>query len=272
VVVEILAVALGQDRYMGVVRDITERKLAEQTVLKSLAALERAYALQSEFVRNMTHEVRTPLTGVIGYAQALLEGVTGNVSDEQRKVLKRIVEQAESLLSIVEEVLESATLAAGVQKLDLKTLKLEHVVGDVVHLLEKGAKEKGISIGLRCVGQIPVVVSDAQKLTRIITNLLSNSVKFTFSGAVSVTAQRSGDGVDIVIEDSGTGIPPDRQDTIFDAFVQLSYPGKHKPVGAGLGLSIVSELVELLECSLTLSSVPGVGTAFTLHVPLRHEG
>src|SRR5690606_4862594 len=105
------------------------------------------------------------------------------------------------------------------------------------NLFEQAAREKEISISWRCIGKIPVVVSDAQKITRIISNLLSNSVKFTFNGRVSVTAQRAGDGVDIVIEDTGTGIPADRQDSVFDAFVQLSYPGKHKPVGAGLGLS-----------------------------------
>jgi PAS domain S-box-containing protein len=270
VFVEIHAASLGPDRYMGVVRDITERKHAEQTVLKSLKAIEKAYALQSEFVRNMTHEVRTPLTGVIGYAQALLEGVTGNVSEEQRKVLKRIVEQAESLLKIVEEVLESATLAAGVQKLDLRTLRVENVLHDVVNIFEKTAREKGISLSYRCSSRLPVVVSDAQKLTRIISNLLSNSVKFTFSGGVMITASKAGSGIDIVVEDSGTGIPKDRQEQIFDAFVQLSYPGKHKPVGAGLGLSIVSELVDVLGCSLTLSSLSGTGTAFTLHVPLQH--
>jgi len=258
-------VAIG---LVGSWRDVTERKMADEMLRQTHEELERAYKIQQEFLNSVTHEVRTPLTAVRGYAEMLLHGTVGPVTDEQAGLLKKVLSSSDHLIQIVNSVLEMARLKSGVLAINKRVCNPCQIVERAVSAVSPQAMDKGIEISAssnshpRATG-----VYDEEKIAIILTNLLSNSVKFTERGSIEIEADCGPDGFEIVVVDTGIGILDSELPLIFDEFRQLEYPGKHKPAGFGLGLAIVAAMVDALSGSLTVSSVHGLGTAFTLYVP-----
>lgn len=253
---------------LGVGQDVTERKQAEEELLKAHSDLERSYNLQREFLNNVTHEVRTPLTAVKGYAEMLLEGVAGQINEEQAALLLKVLASSDHLLEIVGGVLQMSKLKSGSASLRPQICNPKQIAARAVQAIFPQAQRKGLIINLKAENDNCASVYDEEKLTMILTNLLSNAVKFTEHGQVDVILDCRPEGVDIVIADTGLGIPEAEMEAIFDEFQQLPFPGKHKPVGFGLGLTIVAAMVDAIGATLTVSSVEHVGTAFTLHVPV----
>ena len=252
---------------ISVVRDITERKESDERLRTAHEELEHAYQLQREFLNNVTHEVRTPLTAVQGYTEMLLEGLAGPVSDEQSALLGRVMTSSEHLLDVLNAVLQIARMKSGRIALRPRVTDPRLVVEKCVAAVLPQARKKGLALETTTESNGTVATYDEEKLTIIVTNLLGNAVKFTPSGSVEVRVAARPGGCEIVVADTGVGISDSALAGIFDEFSQLDYPGKHKPSGFGLGLSIVAAMVEAIGASLVVSTKKGIGSAFTLSVP-----
>lgn len=257
----------GLQSIISVVRDVTERKEAEEKLRVAHAELEQAYKLQQEFLNSVTHEVRTPLTAVQGYAEMLREGIAGEVSEEQSTLLQKITDSSEHLLDVLNAVLQTARMKSGRIPLKPRVSDPRRIVERCLSTVIPQAKKKGLVIHLHPDPNGTVATYDEEKLTILITNLLSNAVKFTPSGAVEVFLTARPEGCEIIVSDTGVGIAPSALTDIFDEFAQLDVPGKHKPSGFGLGLAIVSAMADSIGASLTVSSERGIGTAFTVWSP-----
>lgn len=238
---------------LNIIRDITEQKRSDDR--------------QQEILRNISHEVRTPLTAVMGYAEMLLEEVVGEINDEQVALLDKILTSSNYLLDVVNGILKSARLKNGGTSLNPKVCSPRAIVDKSITTVLPMARQKGLGINIYPSHSECPAMYDEEKLVIILTNLLTNAVKYTESGSIDVTVTCLESGVEIIVTDTGIGIKPSDLPSIFDEFQQLDHPGKHKISGFGIGLAIVATMVEAIGARLTVSSEQGVGTAFTLFAP-----
>lgn len=253
---------------VSIIRNITDSKRAQEALRTAHDDLEKAYKLQQEFINNVTHEVRTPLTAVMGYAEMLMEGLAGPVSDEQEELLGKVLSSSQHLLDVVNSVLQIARLKSGKVKLDHRVCNPKVTVEKCISSVTPQAQRKNLEITLQSDPSGCPGLYDEGKLLIILTNLLANAVKFTERGSVDVQVKCCVDGAEVIIADTGMGIASDDLVGIFDEFTQLGYPRKHKPTGFGIGLAIVATMVDVIGGSLVVSSEKGLGTAFTLKVPV----
>ena len=229
---------------------------------------------EKDFLAIVSHELRTPLSGIIGMSQILLET---QISADQRRTIETIVASSEALLVIVNDVLDYSKIAAG--KLELRPVRfdLRHILQEVVTLLSPRAADNGGGVILEYAAGLPVwFTGDAGRIRQIVTNLLGNAVKFTRSGRISITVDGAGTGgsynLKIAVTDDGPGIPPDRLAGIFEEFVQFDTSTKDKAGGTGLGLPISKRLAELMGGQIEVRSEIGIGSTFTLMMPLTTAG
>lgn len=255
------------DGVVAVIQDITKRKRAEEALRRAHSELEAACTTQSQFLRSITHDVRTPMTSVIGYARILLEGAAGPINDEQRMVLNRMLVSAETLLRVMDSVLETARLSSGTPQLRTKGATPTRIAENMVHTLYPHAQRKGIALQFHGPETGASGIYDPDKIRMILLNLISNAIKYTSEGGVEVRASATKKGTEIIIVDTGVGIPEDQLVNIFEEFKQLRTRSTGGETGFGLGLSIVSRLVDVIEATLILSTAVGVGTAITLYMP-----
>lgn len=253
---------------VSVIRDITQRKQSEEVLRRAHTELEHAYNVQREFINNITHEVRTPLTAVKGYAEMLMEGVAGPVSDEQAALLSKVLTSSQHLLDVVNGVLEIARLKSGKVALNGRVCDPRLIAEKCASIVLPQARQKGLQTSVEADPAGCPGIYDEAKLVIILTNLLTNAVKFTEEGSVSVAINCCTKGAEIVVVDTGIGIRQADLPAIFDEFTQLEYPRKHKPTGFGIGLAIVATMVDVIGGSLIVSSAKGLGTAFTVAVPV----
>ena len=248
-------------------------ELAEQNELlrRQHIALEQASALKSQFLANMSHEFRTPLNAILGYTHMLLNGVTGPVSDSQRKSLQRIDSNSRHLLALINDILDITRIEAGRMPLNLVTFGLPELVEEVMAELEPIIKRSALAVHAQMRPKLPKVRSDRQKVKQIVLNLLGNALKFTPAGTVTIqaaydAAERT---VVIAVKDTGVGIAPEDQAKVFEDFRQLDSSPARGYGGTGLGLSICRRLSQMLGGTIELESQVGVGSTFTLSLPVR---
>ncbi len=245
--------------------DKVQQRTAElQTANQELA---RANKLKSEFLANVSHELRTPLSAIIGFSQILLDGIDGSLNEEQRQDVLQVNKSGQSLLSLINQILDLSKIEAGKMELSLERVELPSLVGSLVDSLRPLAMEKGLRIDSRFRPEIPAVEADPARLKQILLNLLSNAVKFTERGHIEVWAQPSGRMVRISVMDTGIGISPEAQRVVFEEFVQGDGSTTRRHGGTGLGLSIVRKLVEMHGGAITVLSEPGLGSTFTFTLP-----
>lgn len=261
----------NEDYVCAFARDISQHKKTEATLRKAHDDMRKAYELQREFLNNVTHEVRTPLTAIQGYANMFLEGLAGPISTEQTSLLRKIVTCSKDLLEIVGGVLDIARFKSGAVGLRLKACKPSDILCKALNSILPQAKEKGINVITERSERESVGFYDEEKLITILTNLLSNAVKFTSQGEIQILIESDDCGMEIVIIDTGMGIKQGDLRHIFDEFSQLDCPGRYKPTGFGIGLAIVSAAVDSIGARLTVSSKEAIGTAFTLYVPVLDD-
>ena len=248
-------------------------ELAEQNELlrRQHIALEQASNLKSQFLANMSHEFRTPLNAILGYTHMLLNNVTGQVSDPQRKSLTRIDSNAKHLLALINDILDITRIEAGRMPLNLTGFNVGELFDEVTSELEPIIKRSNLTIAKHVRGHVPVLRSDRQKVKQIVLNLLSNALKFTASGSVTLTASydRRTRQVAIAVADTGIGIPKEDQTKVFEDFRQLDASPARGYGGTGLGLSICRRLSLMLGGAIDLESEPGRGSTFTLRLPVK---
>jgi signal transduction histidine kinase/DNA-binding response OmpR family regulator len=255
--------------YLTLEEKVSQRTSELQSANQELA---RANKLKSEFLANVSHELRTPLSAIIGFSQILLDGIDGPVNEEQLQDITQVNKSGQSLLSLINQILDLSKIEAGKMELSLERVELPVLISAVLDSISPLAQEKGLRVDTRFPPGLPAVEADAARLKQILINLLSNAVKFTDRGHIEVIAQPSGRMVRIAVKDTGIGISREAQKLIFDEFVQGDGSSTRRHGGTGLGLSIVRKLVEMHGGAITVISEPGMGSTFTFTVPAWATG
>jgi signal transduction histidine kinase len=247
---------------------ILEREKYEQELLRAKRAAEDANKAKVEFLSMMSHDLRTPLNAVSGYADLLLMGVRGGLNPEQTKDIERIKNAGNFLLGLINDVLAFARLELGKAELHIKPVKLEELFVLTDELLGERFREAGVLYMRAPIGDDVIVSADPDRLQQILLNLLGNAVKFTPSGGrVTVSTSRSGDRICVRVSDTGRGIPRDSLEEIFTPFKQVDPMADKKKGGVGLGLAIGRELARSMDGDLTVTSEVGKGSEFTIVLP-----
>ncbi len=259
----------------GLERKVQEAtaELAEQNELlrRQHIALEQASALKSQFLANMSHEFRTPLNAILGYTHMLLNNVTGQVTDPQRKSLSRIDSNSRHLLALINDILDITRIEAGRMPLNVTTFRVADLVHEVMSELEPIIRRSNLAVSSKLRGAMPSLRSDRQKVKQIVLNLLSNALKFTPQGSVTILGSFDANRreMTIAVRDTGVGIPTDDQSKVFEDFRQLDSSPARGYGGTGLGLSICRRLSQMLGGTIELESEPGAGSTFRLRLPAK---
>jgi signal transduction histidine kinase len=233
-----------------------------------ICELEEANRLKSEFVATMSHELRTPLHVVLGYSGLLLDEAFGGLSGGQRDSLERIERNGSALLELINETLSLSRLEAGEMPIEIDTVDLKALFGQLASEGAVPIDTKGIEYHTEISEDLNEIESDSRKLQVVFRNLLSNAFKFTSVGSVTLRASNIQDGVEISVTDTGEGIEPEVRAFVFHPFRQGADPLTRRTGGAGLGLHLVKRYLDILGGSVALESEFGAGSTFTVRLPL----
>lgn len=235
--------------------------------------LQEAEQMRMEFLAMISHELRTPLNAVIGYNSLLEEGIYGDLNEKQHKAVQRVDRNATRLLTLINQLLELSRLEAGLASVFHENVNLPRLINQLLDDYQNIADENQLDLRVSHPHRELFVYTDGSKLQEIIRQLLSNSLKFTQQGEVSITIRHDENNARIEIRDTGPGIPQEKRDSIFEIFRQGTAPAaaSRRPEGVGAGLAIVRRLADLLEIAVEVESQPGQGSTFTLMVPISQE-
>jgi hypothetical protein len=247
----------------------SEAEEARHRADESRARADEANRAKSQFLAAMSHELRTPLNAIGGYAELLALGVSGPVTPQQTEQLGRIKRSQDHLLGIINDILNFSKIEAGQLNYDIGPVVLKEVIDSVVLMTTPQARAKGVRFDDKGCDPSIIALADRAKVEQIVLNLVSNAVKFTDAGgSISMSCQRqTDDRVMLIVRDTGSGIPDDKREAVFEPFVQVGRTLTSTREGAGLGLAISRDLARAMGGDITLKSEVGVGSEFTLLLP-----
>lgn len=233
--------------------------------------LELASRHKSEFLANMSHELRTPMNAIIGFTRLVMRRAKDILPTREHENLGKILISAEHLLALINDILDLSKIEAGRMEVHSSSVALEPLLDLCLRTVEPLVRGERIHLVKEIEPGLPPLFTDQDRLKQILVNLLSNAVKFTEEGTITVTARRRDGQVTIAVADTGIGIPADKLELIFEEFRQVDSSTTRKYSGTGLGLSISRRLAHLLHGDIAVQSVVGVGSTFTLTIPLRYD-
>ena len=234
--------------------------------------IEAANRHKSEFLANMSHELRTPLNAIIGFSEVLQERLFGELNEKQAEYTSDILTSGQHLLSLINEILDLSKVEAGRMELELASFDLPLAIDNARTFVRERAVKHGITLDLDVDERLGEYIGDERKVKQILLNLLSNAVKFTPEGGrISITANKTDNGAEISVSDTGIGIPPAEQPMIFEEFRQVGGDYAHKKEGTGLGLTLAKKFVELHGGKIWVESEVGKGSIFTFRLPERRS-
>jgi ammonium transporter len=260
----------------GIDIDITAQKRNEAELAELLRRVEMARdaameagSAKSRFLASMSHELRTPLNAVIGFTRLVSRNAEG-LPDRQVDNLSKILVSAEHLLSLIDDILDLSRVEAGQVSLDVAETQIADVLQEVSDSLEPLIDRPGVRLSVEAAPGLPPVVTDRDKVRQILLNLVSNAIKYTDEGSISVRADAVDGRLRVGVSDTGVGIPADELDTIFEEFQRADTTSARRRSGTGLGLTISRRLARALGGDVTAKSRLGTGSTFTLDLPLNH--
>ena len=247
---------------------LVERDRARDEAEQARHEAQKASSAKSRFLNVVSHELRTPLGAIGGYAALLDDEINGPVTAEQRQYVSRIRHNQSHMLRLVNELLDLARIESGQFTLDPAPISVHTVIESAYVMIEPQVRASMLRMDLPSIDPALAFHADRERVEQIVLNLLSNAVKFTAEGGtVSIMVAPSPDRVYLTVSDTGMGIPTDKLDAVFEAFVQVDASPGDPRRGTGLGLAISRELAHAMAGDLTVKSTPGEGSAFMLDLP-----
>ncbi len=239
----------------------------QQETVEHLQEVDR---LKQQFLANMSHELRTPLNSIIGYSEVLLDGVDGDLTEDAEEDVEAIHDSGKHLLSIINEILDLAKIEAGQMQLDPQEIDLPQFVKDIVHSGQILVKDKDVALEWVEQSEVPMIEADPIRVRQVLWNLISNAVKFTEAGSVTVTyGMHSDREVFVKVEDTGIGMTKEGVGSIFERFSQVDGSSTRRAGGTGLGLTITRQLVRMHGGEVYVESEVGVGSTFLFTLPIK---
>ena len=252
-------------------QSLTEAEVARELAESARRQAEEANATKSQFLATMSHELRTPLNAIAGYVDLIDLGIRGAITDEQRHDLSRIKQSELTLRRLIDEVLNFARLESGRLEFHFEEVRIDEILARLESFVAPRLEQKRLVYRFEPCGDHVVVWVDREKVEQIVLNLLSNSVKFTDTGRVDVRCAVEETELRIEVRDTGRGVRADLLETIFEPFVQGDHSLTRTADGAGLGLSISRQLARAMGGDVTVESVEGDGSVFTLVLPTHRR-
>ena len=258
-------------KLMGVTRDITLKHQSESHLLKAKEHAENENLAKSKFMANISHELRTPINGILGASQIL---AFESLTPEQTELADIIHSSSDILLELINDLLDISSLEVGKNRLILKEINLSELIHNIFNMFRIEARNKSLSYEIEGIDSLPkTAFVDGLRITQIMQNMISNAIKFTDHGSIKVQISNKPLAENSIlfiakITDTGLGIPSSQQQDIFTAFTQLDMDMSKRQKGSGLGLAICQQLCQLMSGNIQVKSEPGKGSTFTIELPI----
>lgn len=250
---------------------VAELKQQNEEITAANAKLRELDLLKSRFLSVATHELRTPLSVILGYNSMLAEGLEDRLSEEERTTLSESVAACKRLIRLVNSMLDLNQIESGKMQMEFTRQDMRQVISAVVALMQAEAHRRKIHVTLELPARLPRLMLDAERIQQVLINLIGNGIKFTPAGGqIKVAVRQRETSLEVSVCDTGIGIAPADQLHIFDEFSQVSHPAQRRPrEGFGLGLAITKRIVEAHDGSISVASIPGKGSTFRFTLPLQ---
>lgn len=254
---------------IGIVQDITLQKNTEFDLIDSKNKAEFASKMKTDFVTNISHEIRTPINGIIGMTNLLTDM---ELLPEEKECIEIISHSSGVLLSIINNVLDFSKIEAGKMTLEYTDVIIKDFLEKKRLIFGQRIREKNLSLNIYINNNVPdIIYTDSLKIKQILTNLINNSIKFTYYGSISIIVTKVNNNIEFSVKDTGIGISTDTQSNLFNPFIQADNSTTRTFGGTGLGLSICKSLINLLKGTITMKSSEGIGTTVTFTIPLLEK-
>jgi signal transduction histidine kinase len=250
--------------------DVTDKVRVENALREKNAALETAEQLKIDFLANVSYQLRTPLNAIMGFAEILGKEYFGPLNLRQKEYSGGIEEAGHRLISLIDDILDLSTIEAGYLELSRDTVAISDTLGDIYLLTREWARKEGINVKLDRADDMGTIIADERRIKQVLLNLVRNAITFTPQGGeITLLARFDGEGLALGVADTGPGIPAEAQKRVFEPFERVHDETGVGPArrGAGLGLTLVKNIVELHGGHVELESEVGKGTLVTIHLP-----
>jgi signal transduction histidine kinase len=271
----IATIVMGLQKALQVANRKLEERVRERTaeLSRALERLSELNQLKANFVANISHELRTPMTHIIGYLDLMADNTFGSLSDQQHEALETIQRASQRLHDLIEDLIQFSDTTHGGISLNLQPMSLRDSIQEVMSRLLAKAQHGKVHIDIQLPSELPPVRADHRKITWVISQLMDNGIKFTPSGGtVTIRAGLAAERVWVTVVDTGIGIPAARMKELFEPFHQLDGSATRRQGGTGMGLSLCRQIVEAHGSEMTVQSTEGKGSTFLFDLPVAHSG